>query len=125
MSCSVLSGIQNTQKGNIIIHKSAGSTASYHVSVDFLSVVDVGRGSCKLQQLVRLVHHQRGVELTQLQQVAAEHPTQTERLEVDGWSDEMKDVTHLFMSLPVCLFDVFRDVEEKAAPLQDSQDQVG
>lgn len=29
------------------------------------------------------------------------------------------------MSLPVYLFDVFREVEEKAASLQDNQDQVG
>lgn len=69
----------------------------YHVCVDFLSVVDVGRGSCKLQQLMRLVHHQRGVELTQLQQVAAEHPTETERVEVDGRSDEMKGITPLYV----------------------------
>lgn len=56
-----LNSIQNTQ-----LH--------YHVRVDFLFAVDVGGGSGKLQQLVRLVHNQRRVELAELQQVAAEHP---------------------------------------------------
>lgn len=54
--------------------------------VDFLFAVDVGCGSSELQQLVRLVHHQGGVELAQLQQVEAEHPTETER-EREGWSE--------------------------------------
>lgn len=76
--------IQNTQKGKHIILKSARSSClssqlHYHMRVDFLFAVDVGRGSGELQQLVRLVHHQRGLELAQPQQVAAEHPAETER----------------------------------------------
>ncbi len=79
-----LNGIQNTQRGKHRIFKSAGcsslpSQLHYHMRVDFLSAVDVGCGSGELQQLVRLVHHQRGVELAQPQQVAAEHPAETER----------------------------------------------
>lgn len=58
---------------------SADTQFHYHVCVDFFFAVDVGRGSGELQQLVRLVHHQRRVEFAQPQQVAAEHPAETER----------------------------------------------
>ena len=97
--------------------------------VDFLFAVDTGCGSSELQQLVRLVHHQRGVELTQPQQVAAEHPAETQRV---GASEEMRVKTCsratlslcVCVCLPVYLFDVFRDVEEEAASLQHHQNQV-
>lgn len=55
------------------------SQLHYHVRVDFLFAVDVGCGPSELQQLVRLVHHQGGVELAQPEQVAAEHPAETVR----------------------------------------------
>lgn len=56
----------------------------YHMRVDFFFAVDVGRSSSELQQLVRLVHHQRGVELAQPQQVAAEHPAATQSVTGSG-----------------------------------------
>lgn len=56
----------------------------YHMCIEFLFAVDVGCASSKLQQLVGLVHDQRGVELTQPQQVTAEHPAETVR---NGWSE--------------------------------------
>lgn len=48
--------------------------------VDFLFTVYVSRGAGKLQQLVGLVHHQGWVELAQFQQVAAENPTEAQRV---------------------------------------------
>lgn len=59
----------------------------YPVCVDFFFAVDVGCGSSKLQQLVRLVHYQRRVELAQPEQVAAEHPEETDE-EKDGDTEE-------------------------------------
>lgn len=46
----------------------------HHMSVNFFFAVDVGCGSCELQQLLRLVHHQGGVELAQPEKLGAEHP---------------------------------------------------
>ena len=64
----------------MILHLTLTDTEShYHMCVDFFFAVDVGCGSSELQQLVRLVHHQRGVELAQPQQVAAEHPAAPQR----------------------------------------------
>lgn len=48
--------------------------------VDFLFAVHVSGGAGKLQQLVGLVHHQGRVELAQFQQVAAENPTEAQRV---------------------------------------------
>lgn len=56
--------------------------------VDFFFAVDVGSGSSKLQQLVRLVHYERGLELAQPEQVAAEHPAETEREWKSKWGDD-------------------------------------
>lgn len=67
-----------------LMHAHTHTRLYYHMSVDFFFAVDVGCGSSELQQLVRLVHYQRGVELAQPQQVAAEHPAETER---GGWSE--------------------------------------
>lgn len=46
------------------------------MSVDLFFAIGVGCGSGEFQQVVRLIHHQRGVELTQPQQVATEHPAE-------------------------------------------------
>lgn len=50
--------------------------------VHFLFAVDAGGGSGELQQLVGLVDHQRGLELAQPEQVAAEHPTEAKKEQV-------------------------------------------
>ena len=125
----ILYRIQNTPK---MIHDSCSlpSQLHYHVRVDFLFAVDVGCGPSKLQQLVRLVHHQGGVELAQPEQVAAEHPAETARW--GGAGEELRVKTSsrvtlelLFMCSPVYLSEVLRYVEEEAASLQHHQDQVG
>lgn len=59
------------------VSSSSPAQFHYHMSVDFFFAVDIGCGSSKLQQLVRLVHDQRRVELTQAQQVEAEHSAET------------------------------------------------
>ena len=79
---------------------------------------------------MRLVHYQRGVELAQPQQVAAEHPADTERGGGGVRSEEMLSrVTLKFCVpcevLPVDLLHVCGEVEEEAAPLQHHQDQMG
>lgn len=59
--------------------------------VNFLPAVDVGRGPGEVQQLPGLVHHQGGEELTQLQQVAAEHPAERERRNRWRRGDDVRD----------------------------------
>lgn len=104
----------------------AVSQLLYHVCVDFLPAVHVGRGPGELQQLSGLVHHQGGEELTQLQQVAAEHPAGPERRRRWRRGDDLSDPESLSVRvvLPVYLLDVRGDFEEKAASFQDDQDQV-
>lgn len=74
--------------------------------VHFLFAVDVSCGSGELKQLVRLVHHQGGVELAEFQQVAGEHPTETrtKRVRARDLGEDMQQsnvVIHLCISLNV------------------------
>lgn len=96
----------------------------YHVCVHFLFAVDVGSGSGKLQQLVRLVHNQRGLELTQPEQVAAEHPAQNQGLHGRTRPLSAVRVQTCVLYVPVDLVDVRRGAEEEAASLQHHQNQV-
>lgn len=69
-----------TSKRNGIFSSQREPQLYYHMYVDFLFSVYVSRGAGKLQQLVGLVHHQGWVELAQFQQVAAENPTEAQRV---------------------------------------------
>lgn len=62
--------------------KQSNTEFHYHVCVHVFFAVDVGGGSSKLQQLMRLVDHQRGLELAQPEKVAAKHPAETKREQV-------------------------------------------
>lgn len=93
--------------------------------VDFLFAVHVSGGAGKLQQLVGLVHHQGRVELAQFQQVAAENPTEAQRVKrVRGRRKGSSRGKRVCLCVPVYLFAVNRDVEEEAASLQNHRNQM-